>query len=79
MPMKIGDKVSWTQSSQKGRIVHMRLRKGIIQDIQNTRALIRLSSGKVTFVSVDKLRSVGEQSEITQFVETMKKATKEIL
>jgi len=72
--MKKGTKVSWTHVSQRGRTLSMILRKGVIDSIDNDYAIIRKSNGKTERVALARLRTEGQKSQITEFIEIMRTA-----
>lgn len=71
---KVGDAVSWTQISQRGRVVSMRLRNGTILEIGRTQAAVQPSGkGKPVVVTLARLRRPNEPSRIDEVIEAMRK------
>lgn len=67
--MKIGDKVTWTHCSTRGRAVSMRLREGVIKALGGDVAHVRRPGGRCESVAVSRLRLPSQKSQITEFVE----------
>lgn len=70
--MNIGDNVSWTHISTRGKSLSMRLRRGILINITGTKATVRLFNGKLETVAVNRLRLPGQPSQITELVEAIR-------
>ena len=68
----VGDEVSWSQVSRRGKEVSIRLREGVISSINDNVAKVK-PPGKAKSVSVQlpNLRLAGEKSELSEFVETV--------
>jgi len=67
--MEIGDKVSWTHVSTRGRSMLMSLREGIITAMESKATWIKKKGGKSEVVSLARLRLPEHKSQITEFVE----------
>ncbi len=72
--MQSGDKVSWTKVSQRGRSLSMTLQEGTLETIMGDIACVRLKNGSQERVAVKLLRVEGQQSQIGEFVEALRKA-----
>lgn len=68
--IKIGDKVHWTHVSQGKRTLSMRRREGAVVEIDDKGAFVRVGQ-KTTWIELDRLRTVSQKSQVTEFVETM--------
>lgn len=73
--MKVGDKVTWTHCSTRGRTLSMRLREGVIEELSGCKAIVRKSGGRRESVAIARLRSPGQKSQITEFVEIIRETS----
>lgn len=69
--MEIGDRVTWTHCSTRGRTCNMRLREGVVEELDGDMAIIRRPNGRRESVKVVRLRLLGQRSQITEFVEAI--------
>lgn len=68
---EIGDKVQWTSVRPNGRSISMSTREGEIIGLSKPtgqKARVKLKNGKTEVLLTKGLRSVGETSELTEFV-----------
>ena len=70
--MRVGDKVTWTHCTSRGRTLSMRLREGVVEELDESKAIIRKSSGRRESVAIARLRLPGQKSQITEFVEIIR-------
>lgn len=68
--MNIGDRVTWTQTSQQRDTLSMTLRTGIIDNIADDVVTIKTARGKEQ-IALCRLRRPEQKSQITEFVEAM--------
>jgi len=71
MKFAIGEEVSWTDSNARGKSVSMKLCQGIITQLDNEYAVVRISSGRRKQIALQRLRKQGEKSQISEFVEVL--------
>jgi len=64
-----GDKVSWTHVGHSGRTISMTLKYGTVVNVMCDTALVKISSGKLVEIPLNKLRKPEQKSEITEFIE----------
>ena len=69
--IKVGDEVTWTHVSTRGRVLNMTLREGVVEQVSESEAVVRKSSGRSESVAIQRLRLPGEKSQITEFVEVV--------
>ena len=69
--MKIGDKVTWTETTRKGSGFNMSSKEGKITEMGEFGARVKYSNGRTTVVSISKLRLKGEPTELTESVLAM--------
>lgn len=69
--MKIGNRVSWTHVTQRGKSMTMILRKGVIVSIDDGKATVKKCSGRTEAIDIKRLRLLGQKSQITEFVEAV--------
>lgn len=74
--MNIGDKVSWTHVSQRGRTMSMTLREGVIEQINGAVATVRTPSKRQVIVDIRRLRLEGQESQISEFVGAMRESAR---
>lgn len=70
--MQAGDKVEWTHVSSNGRSLSMTLREGTIEQIKGDVAVVRTKGRRLVEVAVRRLRSEGQESQISEFVGAMR-------
>ena len=69
--IKVGDEVTWTHVSTRGRVLNMTLREGAVERVSEGVAVVRKPRGRCESVAIWRLRSHGEKSQITEFVEVV--------
>lgn len=77
MTIQVGDHVSWTHVGGSGNTTSMNLRDGTVVSIDDQGiATIKPPSKKAKLVQVHvrRLRLPGQTSQITEFIEAVKKA-----
>lgn len=74
--MNVGDKVSWTHVSNRGRTMSMSLREGIVESVKGDRAIVKKKRGRECIL-VSRLRVTGQKSQISEFVEAVIEATRD--
>ena len=71
-----GDKVQWTQTSQRGRVMSMRLRDGVVESINGSIAVVTYGKrGRMT-CHVRILSLAGQPTLIDQTVEAIREASR---
>lgn len=65
-------RVSWTQTSVRGRTMSMQLREGTLVSITADVATVRLASGKLVDVDARLIRDEGQPSDIGRVVEALR-------
>lgn len=75
--MNVGDKVSWTKVSKRGRSISMRHLKGEIVAIRGDTATVKYGGNhRKIEIDMDNLRLAGEKGQLTEFVEAMAAANR---
>lgn len=73
--MKVGDKVSWTKVSKKGKVVELTTLTGKIESIDGDSATIIKDVGYNRVVTaLSDLTPVGQKSELKQYIEDIIKS-----
>lgn len=67
---QVGDKVTWSHVSRHGGTVSIKAREGTIASITGNVAKVKpFGKAKSTSIQLPKLRRLGEQTELSEFVE----------
>lgn len=69
--MEIGDEVTWTHCSTRGKSVTMSLRDGVIEELRGGVAIVHKRGGRREEVAVSRLRLPGQRSQLSEFVEAI--------
>lgn len=72
--MEIGTKVEWTHVSTGRRTMSMVLREGTVEGIRGEIAIVRTKGRRLIEVPVRRLRTEGQESQISEFVNGIRDA-----
>jgi hypothetical protein len=72
--MQAGDKVHWTQVSQRGRVLSMQRREGTIETIEGDLAQVRTSGRRRVTIAVARLRADQQPGQIDELIGAMRDA-----
>jgi plastocyanin len=76
--IKVGDTVSWTKTSGRGRTINMVSKAGTVTALDDQLATVKTSKhAKPVQVHLSRLRLAGQKSELTEFVEAVVEASRE--
>lgn len=75
--IKLGEGITWTHISKRGKSLSMSLRCGTVEAIEGDMVTVRRPSGKCETVKLERLRRPGQKSQITEFVEAIVEANRE--
>lgn len=73
---EIGDKVQWTEKRVSGRTISMNMRRGTIVERFGDDYLVKKTNGQNQVVPASWLQLDGQKSEIQDFIEAMRLASK---
>lgn len=74
--LKVGENITWTHVSKRGKSLSMSLRCGTIEAIEGEMVTIRRPGGQRVTVELERLRRPGQKSQIAEFVEAIREAAK---
>jgi hypothetical protein len=75
--ISIGDKVTFTMTSQRGQTVSMTSKTGIVEAIDGRLVATVRTSKRTTYrIATSALRKVGEKTHLTEFAEEIFKANR---
>jgi hypothetical protein len=70
--MQVGDKVKWTDVSQRGRSVSMIQKTGELVEINGNTATVKYGrNNRRKSILIERLQPVTEKGHLTQFVEAI--------
>jgi hypothetical protein len=75
--IKVGEGITWTHVSKRGKSLSMSLRCGTVEAIEGDMATVIRPSGRREKVELKRLRRPGQKSQITEFVEVVMEANRE--
>lgn len=75
--IKLGEGITWTHISKRGKSLSMSLRCGTVEAIEGNMVTVRRPSGSLEKVELKRLRRPGQKSQITEFVEAIMEANRE--
>lgn len=74
--IKLGEGITWTHVSKRGKSLSVSLRCGIVEAIDGDMVTVIRPSGNRETVELKRLRRPGQKSQITEFVETLMEANR---
>jgi hypothetical protein len=75
--IKVGDQVSWTHVGGGSKTITMSLREGMVESIAGAVATVKKKSGRRERIMLVCLRTKGQKSQITEFVEAVVEANRD--
>lgn len=73
-PIAVGMEVEWTDGSQRGRTVALRLRDGVVEALDGAWAMVRTPGRRRTRVPVGALRPKGSRSALDEYMDLARQA-----
>lgn len=65
--MKVGDRITWTHCTQRGKTIQFSSREAKIDHLTETNVTVKYR-GKLVHLRPDKVRIVGERLELTEMI-----------
>ncbi len=73
--MNPGDKVQWTHTSRRGRVMSMTLKEGVIESIAEDVAIVKAGrNNRRVEIALARLQFRGQRSEIDAVMERVREA-----